>query len=96
MSWVCFFTETQLTAIQGPIWKNLMVHGPGEMRSPGHPVDFQGSLPPSSRIVYPSDQGSLGKGSKRPAWMNKELLNNLKQKKESYRGWKQGQAAWEI
>jgi len=27
--------------------------------------------------------------------MNKELLAKLKQKKEAYRGWKQGQAAWE-
>jgi len=27
--------------------------------------------------------------------MNKELLGKLKQKKEAYRGWKQGQGAWE-
>ena len=27
--------------------------------------------------------------------MNKELLDKLKHKKEAYRGWKQGQAAWE-
>jgi len=27
--------------------------------------------------------------------MNKELLAKLKQKKEAYRGWKQGEAAWE-
>jgi len=27
--------------------------------------------------------------------MNKELLAKLRQKKEAYRGWKQGQAAWE-
>ena len=27
--------------------------------------------------------------------MNKELLDKLKQKKEAYRGWKQGQVAWE-
>ncbi|GAB0179039.1 mitochondrial enolase superfamily member 1 [Grus japonensis] len=27
--------------------------------------------------------------------MNKELLGKVKQKKEAYRGWKQGQAAWE-
>jgi len=29
-----------------------------------------------------------------PAWMNKELLDKLKDKKEAYRGWKQGQVAW--
>ncbi|PKU43200.1 glycerol kinase [Limosa lapponica baueri] len=32
-----------------------------------------------------------GKKARRPAWMNKELLDNLKSTKEAYRGWKQGQ-----
>ena len=27
--------------------------------------------------------------------MNKELLDKLKQKRKAYRGWKQGQVAWE-
>jgi len=36
-----------------------------------------------------------GKNARRPAWMNKELLAKLKQKKEACRGWKQGQVAWE-
>ncbi|GAB0178933.1 hypothetical protein GRJ2_000358600 [Grus japonensis] len=36
-----------------------------------------------------------GKNTKRPPWMNKELLGKVKQKKEAYRGWKQGQVAWE-
>ncbi|GAB0209349.1 hypothetical protein GRJ2_003400600 [Grus japonensis] len=36
-----------------------------------------------------------GKNTKRPAWMNKELLGKVKHKKEAYRGWKQGQVAWE-
>ncbi|KFQ76045.1 hypothetical protein N337_12204, partial [Phoenicopterus ruber ruber] len=35
------------------------------------------------------------KNTRRPAWMNKELLDKLQHKKEAYRGWKQGQAAWE-
>ncbi|GAB0193880.1 mitochondrial enolase superfamily member 1 [Grus japonensis] len=35
------------------------------------------------------------KTTKRPPWMNKELLGKDKQKKEAYRGWKQGQVAWE-
>ncbi|GAB0202834.1 hypothetical protein GRJ2_002749000 [Grus japonensis] len=34
------------------------------------------------------------KTTKRPLWMNKELLSKVKQKKEAYRGWKQGQVAW--
>ncbi|GAB0187326.1 hypothetical protein GRJ2_001197900 [Grus japonensis] len=36
-----------------------------------------------------------GKNARRPAWMNKEVLDKLKHKKEAYRGWKQGQVAWE-
>ncbi|GAB0203869.1 mitochondrial enolase superfamily member 1 [Grus japonensis] len=35
------------------------------------------------------------KNTKRRPWMNKELLGKVKQKKEAYRGWKQGQVAWE-
>ena len=34
-----------------------------------------------------------GKNTRRPAWINKELLDNLKHKNEAYRGWKQGQVA---
>ncbi|KFQ04942.1 hypothetical protein N329_07333, partial [Haliaeetus albicilla] len=36
-----------------------------------------------------------GKNARKPVWMNKLLLDNLKHKKEAYRGWKQGQVAWE-
>ncbi|KAK4807026.1 hypothetical protein QYF61_000355 [Mycteria americana] len=36
-----------------------------------------------------------GKNARRPAWMNMELLDKLKHKKEAYRRWKQGQVAWE-
>ncbi|KFW60998.1 hypothetical protein AS28_04482, partial [Pygoscelis adeliae] len=36
-----------------------------------------------------------GKNARRPAWVNKELLDKLQHKKEAYRGWKQGQVAWE-
>ena len=35
------------------------------------------------------------RNSRRPTWMNKELLAKFKQKKEAYRGWKQEQVAWE-
>ena len=36
-----------------------------------------------------------GENARRPAWMDKELLDKLKHRKEAYRGWKQGQVAWE-
>ncbi|PKU42733.1 glycerol kinase [Limosa lapponica baueri] len=32
--------------------------------------------------------------AKRPAWMNKELLDKLRTEKEAYRGWKQGWIEW--
>ncbi|KFV17265.1 hypothetical protein N340_13574, partial [Tauraco erythrolophus] len=35
------------------------------------------------------------RNTRRPAWMNKELLNQTGHKKRAYRGWKQGQVAWE-
>lgn len=35
------------------------------------------------------------KNGRRPAWMNKELLDKLKHKREAYRGWKQRHIAWE-
>ncbi|GAB0204961.1 mitochondrial enolase superfamily member 1 [Grus japonensis] len=40
-------------------------------------------------------QPNKGENTKRPPWMNKELLGKVKQKKEAYRGWKQGQVTWE-
>ncbi|GAB0181454.1 hypothetical protein GRJ2_000610700 [Grus japonensis] len=36
-----------------------------------------------------------GKNTRRPAWINKELLDKLQHKREAYRGWNQGQVAWE-
>ncbi|KFV01565.1 hypothetical protein N340_02895, partial [Tauraco erythrolophus] len=36
-----------------------------------------------------------GRNTRRPAWMNEELLDQLGHKKKAYRGWKQGQVAWE-
>jgi len=36
-----------------------------------------------------------GKNVRWPAWMNKELVDKPRHQKEAYRGWKQGQVAWE-
>ncbi|KFV13664.1 hypothetical protein N340_14065, partial [Tauraco erythrolophus] len=36
-----------------------------------------------------------GRNARRPAWMNKEILEQLRHKKKAYRGWKQGQVTWE-
>jgi len=42
-----------------------------------------------------STKRKSGRNARRFKWMNKELLAKLKQKKEAYIGWKQGQITWE-
>ncbi|GAB0209975.1 hypothetical protein GRJ2_003463200 [Grus japonensis] len=55
---------------------------------------FKGHLLQAQERCIPTKRNS-GKNTKRPSWMNKELLDKVKHKKEAYRGWKQGQVAWE-
>ncbi|GAB0188654.1 mitochondrial enolase superfamily member 1 [Grus japonensis] len=55
---------------------------------------FKGHLLQAQEPCIPTKRKS-SKNTKRPPWMNKELLGKAKQKKEAYRGWKQGQVAWE-
>ncbi|GAB0206749.1 hypothetical protein GRJ2_003140500 [Grus japonensis] len=55
---------------------------------------FKGHLLQAQERCIPTKRKS-SKSTKRPPWMNKELLDKVKQKKEAYRGWKQGQVAWE-
>ncbi|GAB0199980.1 mitochondrial enolase superfamily member 1 [Grus japonensis] len=55
---------------------------------------FKGHLLQAQERCIPTKRKS-GKNSRRPARMNKELLGKVKHKKEAYRGWKQGQVAWE-
>ncbi|PKU46481.1 rna-directed dna polymerase from mobile element jockey-like [Limosa lapponica baueri] len=54
----------------------------------------EGPPPPSLEAMHPNKE-EVRQNIRRPACINKELLNNLKHKKESYRGWKQGQVACE-
>ncbi|GAB0209035.1 mitochondrial enolase superfamily member 1 [Grus japonensis] len=42
-----------------------------------------------------STKRKSSKNTKRPPQMDKELLGKVKQRKEAFRGWKQGQVAWE-
>ncbi|GAB0187255.1 mitochondrial enolase superfamily member 1 [Grus japonensis] len=69
-----------------------MGQSPGRNRGPRQLANIQGS-PPQDRCIPTKRKPS--KTTKRPPWMNKELLGKVKQKKEAYRGWKQGQVAWE-
>ncbi|GAB0183929.1 mitochondrial enolase superfamily member 1 [Grus japonensis] len=55
---------------------------------------FKGHLLQAQQRCIPTKRKS-SKNTKKPPWMNKELLGKVKQKKEAYRGWKQGQVAWE-
>ncbi|GAB0190131.1 hypothetical protein GRJ2_001478400 [Grus japonensis] len=55
---------------------------------------FRSHLLQAQERCIPTKRKS-SKSTKRPPWMNKELLGKVKQKKEAYRGWKQGQVAWE-
>ncbi|GAB0185492.1 hypothetical protein GRJ2_001014500 [Grus japonensis] len=55
---------------------------------------FKGHLLQAQERCIPTKRKS-SKNTKRPPWMNKELLGKVKQKKVAYRGWKQGQVAWE-
>jgi len=55
---------------------------------------FKDHLLQAQEMCDPAKRRS-GKTARRPARMNKELLDKLKHKKEACRGWKQGQVAWE-
>ncbi|GAB0208438.1 hypothetical protein GRJ2_003309500 [Grus japonensis] len=55
---------------------------------------FKGHLLQVQERCIPAKRKS-GKNTQRPPWMNKELLGKVKQKKEAFRGWKEGQVAWE-
>jgi len=54
---------------------------------------FKDHLFQSQERCIPTKRKS-DKTTRRPAWMNKEVLDKLKHKKEAYREWKQGQVAW--
>jgi len=55
---------------------------------------FKDHLLQSQERCIPTKRRS-GRNARRSTWMNKELLAKLWQKKEAYRGWNQGQVAWE-
>ncbi|KFO06993.1 hypothetical protein N312_02671, partial [Balearica regulorum gibbericeps] len=55
---------------------------------------FKGHLLQAQERCIPTKRKS-SKNTKRPPWMNKELLGKVKPKKEAYRGWKQGQVTWD-
>ncbi|KAK4811175.1 hypothetical protein QYF61_019806 [Mycteria americana] len=55
---------------------------------------FKDHLLQAQERSIPTNRKS-GKNTRRPAWMNKKLLAKLRNKKEAYRGWKQGRVTRE-
>ncbi|KFW11307.1 hypothetical protein N327_10870, partial [Fulmarus glacialis] len=74
---------------RGPWDKALEGRGSQESR-----LIFKDHLLQAQERCIPTKRKS-GKNTRRPAWMNKDLLDKLKHKKEVCRGWKQEQVAWE-
>lgn len=62
-----------------------MEYGHGETWDPGELVDFQESPPPNSRIIYNNEPMSIksSKGVRILAQMSKELLTNVRIKKDA-------------
>ncbi|KAK4831043.1 LOW QUALITY PROTEIN: hypothetical protein QYF61_014975 [Mycteria americana] len=75
----------------GRVPSNKALEGRGAQESC---LIFKDHLFQAQELSMPTS-GKSGKNSRRPAWMNKELLAKLKHKKEAYGGWKQGQVTWE-
>ncbi|GAB0176272.1 hypothetical protein GRJ2_000092400 [Grus japonensis] len=69
--------------------KALEGRGPQDSR-----LISKGQLLQAQERCIPAKRKS-GTNTRRPTRMNKELLGKVKHKKEAYRGWKQGQVAWE-
>lgn len=67
--------------VQGLAWKDAVGDSSAEKVDPEH-IDFQQSSPLSSRVVHPDVQ-EVKPGGRRCAWMNKELLTQLKHRKEA-------------
>ena len=81
------------------LFRHVLGRGPWDTALEGRGAQeswliFKDHLLQAQERCIPTKRKS-GKNARRPAWMNKELLDKLKHKKEAYRGWKQGQVAWE-
>ncbi|GAB0185748.1 mitochondrial enolase superfamily member 1 [Grus japonensis] len=67
---------------------------PGRKRDPRQLANIQGSTPPSSGAMHPNKEQVKQKHPEAP--MDEQGAPGQSQtKKEAYRGWKQGQVAWE-
>jgi len=80
-----------LRDLLGRILWDKALEGRGAQESPSV---FKDHLLQAQEPCIPTKRKS-GTNARRPTWMNKEILAKLQQKKEAYRGRKQGQVAWE-
>lgn len=67
-----------------------MGYGPAEKTGAGQLVELIQAQESSSTTSKKSS-----KGTRKPAWMNKELLTKLKDKKNAYKRREQGQVSWD-
>ncbi|KFV18177.1 hypothetical protein N340_02392, partial [Tauraco erythrolophus] len=75
-------------------FRDLLGRVPWDEALEGRWIIFKDHLLQAQEWCIPTKRKS-GRNTRRPAWMNKELLDQLGHKKEVYRGWKQAQVAWE-
>lgn len=78
--------------IQGPAWEKPMRFGPWEKTGEGEFAHFEEWPPPCSRIIEPMCRKSSN-GTRRPTWINKEILTTLKYKKNAHKRWEWGQVS---
>lgn len=79
---------------EGSVGKNTVGNTPAEKKESRELFDFHGSTLPSSRAVNPKVQ-EIKQRCRRPAQINKELLNKLRHQKEAYKRWKNVQVSQE-
>lgn len=82
--------ENQLWPVRGSAWKNSMANHPRAKRSPR--AGWLSRITSSKFKISPFLKSrKSSSGGRQPPWMIKVLLTELKQEKEEYKRWKQGQ-----
>ncbi|KAK4807034.1 hypothetical protein QYF61_000363 [Mycteria americana] len=74
----------------GPPWETAL----GDKGAEGSWQLFKDVFRRAQELSIPTRKKS-GKEGRRPAWLSKDLLVELKRKKETHSEWKQGHASWE-
>lgn len=84
--------ESRHWLLPGHNWQCSMGQSPRGSKCPTQLVNILGSPPPSSGVMHTS---KVRQKHQKFAQMNKKLWDKFKCRNDVYRGWKQGQVAWE-